>query len=72
MGALTIIPGSIAKNVAKSMKTFVVVSTFLGGIISVIGLLIGHTFSFLPGPSIVLFGVGLFLVSLVFFRPKHS
>ncbi|MGH7845406.1 MAG: metal ABC transporter permease [Candidatus Binatia bacterium] len=72
MGALTIIPGSIAKNVAKSMKAFITVSTLAGGIISVIGLLIGHTFSFLPGPSIVLFGVGLFLVSLVLFRPKRS
>ncbi len=72
MGALTIIPASIAKNVAKSMKGFIVASTLLGGIIGVIGLFIAHAFSFIPGPSIILFGVGLFLVSLVLFRPLHS
>jgi ABC-type Mn2+/Zn2+ transport system permease subunit len=72
MGALTIIPASIAKNLAKSMKRFILVSTLLGGFISVAGLFIAHTFSFLPGPSIILFGVGLFLVSLLFFRPAHA
>lgn len=64
MGALTIIPASIAKNVAKTMKAFIMVSTLLGGFISVSGLLIAEAFSFLPGPSIILFGVGLFLASL--------
>jgi ABC-type Mn2+/Zn2+ transport system permease subunit len=72
MGALTIIPGSIAKNLAKTMKTFIVVSTFLGGFISVAGLLIAQTFLFLPGPSIILFGVGLFLISLTLPRRFYS
>jgi zinc transport system permease protein len=72
MGALTIIPASVAKNIARSMKGFVAVSTVLGGIISVAGLFIAHTFSFLPGPSIILFGVGLFLISLVLHHPKRS
>jgi ABC-type Mn2+/Zn2+ transport system permease subunit len=68
MGALTIIPASVAKNVAKSMKGFIVASIFLGGFISVTGLFIAETFSFLPGPSIILFGIALFLISLVFPR----
>jgi zinc transport system permease protein len=72
MGALTIIPASIAKNIVRSMKGFITLSTVLGGLISVIGLFIAHAFSFLPGPSIILFGVGLFLVSLVLPRRLHS
>jgi zinc transport system permease protein len=72
MGALTIIPASIGKNIARSMRGFVAVSIFLGGFISVIGLFIAHAFAFFPGPSIVLFGVGLFLISLVLPRPAHS
>jgi zinc transport system permease protein len=72
MGALTIIPASIAKNIVRSMKGFIAVSTVLGGLISVIGLFIAHAFSFLPGPSIILFGVGLFLISLVLPRRLHS
>lgn len=72
MGALTIIPASIAKNIAKTMKAFFTVSTLLGGFISVTGLFIAYAFSFLPGPSIILFGVGLFLISLVLPRRIHS
>ena len=72
MGALTIIPASIAKNFGKSMKEFLVVSILLGGIISVVGLSIAHTFMFLPGPSIILFGVGLFLISLVLPRSRRA
>ncbi len=72
MGALTIIPASIAKIVVKSMKGFIVASIFLGGFISVAGLFIAETFSFLPGPSIILFGVGLFLISIVLPSPMRS
>jgi zinc transport system permease protein len=71
MGALTIIPAAIAKNIAKTMKGFIVASTFLGGIVGIVGLFIAHTYSYIPGPTIILFGVGLFLVSLVFFRPMR-
>jgi ABC-type Mn2+/Zn2+ transport system permease subunit len=72
MGALTIIPASIAKNVAKSMKGYIAASALLGGMIGAAGLVVAHAFSFFPGPSIILFGVGLFLVSLVLFRPMHE
>lgn len=72
MGALTIIPASIAKNAAKSTKGFIAASILLGGFIGAAGLVIARAFSFLPGPSIILFGVGLFLISLVLFRPVRS
>ena len=64
MGALTIIPASIAKNLSKSMRLYVVVSAVLGGVISVAGVWIAEAFRFPPGPSIVLLGVGIFLLSL--------
>jgi zinc transport system permease protein len=70
MGALTIIPASIAKNLSRSMRAYIVVSAVLGGAISTIGVWIAGAFHLLPGPSIILLGVGLFLVSLVVGRKR--
>ena len=64
MGALTIIPASIAKNVSHSMRRFVITSAILGGAISVAGVWMAQSFRFLPGPAIVLIGAALFLLSL--------
>ncbi len=68
MGALTIIPASIAKNVSRSMRSYVIASSVLGGAISVAAAWLAQTFHLLPGPTIVLFGAGLFLLSLVVAR----
>jgi zinc transport system permease protein len=64
MGALTIIPASIAKDLSRSMRWNVILSSALGGAISVAGIWIADTFRFLPGPSIVLLGAGLFVLIL--------
>ena len=64
MGALTIIPASIAKNVARSMRGYVLLSAALGGVISTAGVCIAGSFHLLPGASIVLLGIALFLLSL--------
>jgi ABC-type Mn2+/Zn2+ transport system permease subunit len=64
MGALTIIPASIAKNISRSMRVYVLLSSVLGGVISVAGVWIAELFKVPPGPSIVLLGVGVFLLSL--------
>jgi ABC-type Mn2+/Zn2+ transport system permease subunit len=64
MGALTIIPASIARNVSRSMRRYVVASSLLGGAISVAGAWLAQTFHFLPGPAIVLLGAAVFLLSL--------
>ena len=64
MGALTIIPASIAKNVCRSMRGYLLLSSVLGGVISTVGVWIAETFRLLPGASIVLLGIGLFLLSL--------
>lgn len=65
MGALTIIPASIAKNLTKSLSTFMLVSTSLGAGIAITGTFLAHYFSFLPGPTIILLGMTLFITSLV-------
>ena len=70
MGALTIIPASIAKNVSRSMRGYVIVSSLLGGAISVAGVWMADAFGFVPGPAIILLGVSLFLLSLVIGRKK--
>lgn len=64
MGALTIIPASIAKNISRSMRGYISSAAFLGGILSVLGVGIARYFHFLPGPTIILVGIGLFLCSL--------
>lgn len=64
MGALTIIPAAIAKNVARSMKGYIILSALLGGGVSFFGVILANYFKLLPGPTIILFGVGLFVISL--------
>lgn len=71
MGALTIIPASIAKNLAASMKSFVALSTLLGAFITVAGLVIAKSFHFAPGPSVILFGIGVFVLSLLVNPKTH-
>jgi len=68
MGALTIIPASIAKNICRSMTSFIIYSTGIGAVISVGGLVVAWIFGLLPGPSIILFGVSLFILSLLIVR----
>ncbi len=68
MGALTIIPAAIAKNLSKSMRTYIILSSLLGGIISVAGVLLAYQKSLPPGPAIILIGIGIFIVSLFFAR----
>ncbi len=64
MSALTIIPAASAKNLAGSIRGYLILSAVLGAVISAGGIWIAEGFRLLPGPSIILLGVGLFLVSL--------
>lgn len=68
MGALTIIPAAIAKNITGSMKGYILLSALLGGFISFCGVILAGYFKFLPGPTIILLGVGLFVFSLIFVK----
>lgn len=68
MGALTIIPAAIARNVSRSMRGYMLLSASLGGGIACVGVIIANSFALLPGPTIILTGITLFLVSLPFAR----
>lgn len=68
MGALTIIPASIAKNTTRSMAGFLVLSTVLGGLVASGGVVLARYFGLLPGPVIILFGITLFIFSILFRR----
>lgn len=63
MGALTIIPASIARNLTGSIKSYIFLSAFLGAAISVVGVVIAYLFNLLPGPAIVLLGIFVFIAS---------
>jgi len=68
MGALTIIPASISKNISRSMGGYIIMSALLGGFIGLFGVTLADKIGFLPGPTIILLGVGIFAVSLFFTR----
>src|ERR1017187_2251288 len=65
MGALTIIPASVAKNVCRSMRGYMVASSLLGGAIAIAGAAGARNLGLLPGPTIVLIGIVLFLFSML-------
>jgi ABC-type Mn2+/Zn2+ transport system permease subunit len=68
MGALTIIPASVARNITFTLKQYILASTVGGAAIAAIGAMTAHRFGWLPGPTIVLLGSGLFVASLLFAR----
>ncbi|HWE50687.1 MAG TPA: metal ABC transporter permease [Bryobacteraceae bacterium] len=72
MGALTIIPAAIARNVSRSMRAYLIISALLGGVVAVGGMWMADSLRLLPGPSIILFGVGAFVASLAIRRQKTA
>lgn len=66
MGALTIIPASIGRNSAFSLKQYMLASTAAGATVAAVGAMTAHQFGWVPGPTIVLLGSGLFVLSLAF------
>jgi ABC-type Mn2+/Zn2+ transport system permease subunit len=66
MGALTVIPAGIARNSTFSFKQYMVASTFAGAVIAATGAMMAHRFAWVPGPTIVILGSALFVLSLAF------
>jgi len=66
MGALIIISALVAKNMIRDMKGYIIVSSLAGGFIAVGGIVFSKFFGYLPGPTVILFGVSLFFLSLPF------
>ncbi len=63
MGALTVIPAAVAKNISRTMLRYVLASMVIGVLMSVAGVLFASRFGMVPGPAIILVGVVLFLFS---------
>lgn len=68
MGALTIIPAATARNVSSGMRTYMLTAAAIGALISVAGASAAALWAIRPGPTIVLLGVALFVISLAFVR----
>ena len=66
MGSLVIIPAATARNISRSMTSYIFVSTILGGLASFFGILTATRFNLAPGALVVLAGGLMFLLSLLF------
>lgn len=66
MGALTILPAISARNLSWSLKSFLGLSVILGVLITGLGILLANALNFPPGPTIIIFGVVFFIISLLF------
>lgn len=64
MGALTILPVSIAKNLGRSLKGMTLWALLLGVIMVLSGFVISKHFNVSAGPVIILVGAVLFLIFL--------
>ena len=68
-GALVIIPAASAKNIARSIKSFQIISILIGFVSAAVGVLIAGILNVASGPAVVLTAVAFFIISFVF--KKH-
>jgi len=71
MGALVIIPPLVARNLARSMKSLILLSSFFGAFTSVLGAVTSFNYHLPPGPAIIIIGLILFIFSLPFVKSKN-
>jgi ABC-type Mn2+/Zn2+ transport system permease subunit len=71
MGALTIIPAAIARNISLGMKKYMLLSAAFGVLISTVGVSLAAVLAIRPGPAIVLLGVAIFIISLMVARRQR-
>ncbi|MGA3291950.1 MAG: metal ABC transporter permease [Candidatus Microgenomates bacterium] len=67
-GAMVIIPAVTAKNLARSIKEFQLLSILFGGVGSLGGILIARFLNMASGPAVVLTAVVFFVISFIFRR----
>ena len=68
MGALVIIPAASAKNISKSLKSFMLLSALFGIFAAVLGAIISLIYGFHTGPAFILISSIIFIISLLFRR----
>jgi ABC-type Mn2+/Zn2+ transport system permease subunit len=67
-GAMVIIPAVTAKNLAKSIRSFYIISSSVGAVSAVLGIIVAKFFGISSGPAVVLTAVILFIISFIFRR----
>lgn len=65
MGALVIIPPAAARNISYNFKQYMFWSAFFGAISGGLGIALAERLSIIPGPSVVLVGLGFFVLTLL-------
>jgi ABC-type Mn2+/Zn2+ transport system permease subunit len=65
-GAMVIIPAASAKNIAKGIGNFQILSILFGIVSSIVGISIAKYFGISSGPAVVLTSVVLFIFSYLF------
>lgn len=65
MGALVIIPPAAAKNLSHTSGQYIFGSTLLGAMAGGLGIAIAYNFNVVPGPAVVLVGIGFFVLTLL-------
>ena len=68
MGSLIIIPAATARNIARSMKSYIWLSALLGVLGAVSGIFAAHIYELPPGPIFVVVAGILFFISIFFRR----
>lgn len=65
MGALIIIPAASAKNISRSLNSFMLTSVVFGVTSAVTGIYVAQFYAYPPGPIFILVGTVIFVLSLV-------
>jgi len=68
MGSLVIIPAASAKNIVKSLKSFMIISVSLGIFTSALGMVLAFSSKIAPGPLFILISAGVFIITLIIRR----
>jgi ABC-type Mn2+/Zn2+ transport system permease subunit len=64
MGSLVIIPAASAKNIAKSLNSFMGLSVIFGVLAAIIGIYFSSIYDFASGPIFIIISVIIFIISL--------
>jgi ABC-type Mn2+/Zn2+ transport system permease subunit len=64
MGALVIIPAASAKNISKSLKSFMLFSAIFGILSAALGAVVSQVYGFHTGPVFILISSIIFIISL--------
>jgi len=66
VGFMLVVPAATAKNIANDMSKYSIFSSIFGAISAAFGIMLSSYMALPSGPSIVLSGIALFLVTVLF------